>query len=106
MEGAFEEWDAEDVLVLARMWQGGDVGVTRADGDYEEAMRGVEARVLVMPGRTDQYFAVCSTFFSIAKVELRDDVRGQENVLLLVPRTSLTTQVSYVEGTMLTTKSA
>ncbi len=62
MERAFEEWDAEDVLVLAQMWQKGDVGVTREDGSYEEAMRGVEARVLVMPGRTDQYFAVCDTF--------------------------------------------
>lgn len=58
MERAFEEWDAEDVLVLARMWQGADVGCTRADGSYEKAMRGIEARVLVMPGRTDQYFAV------------------------------------------------
>ena len=58
MEKTFEDWDAEDVLILARMWQEGDVGATRDDGSYEEALRGIEARVLVMPGRTDQYFAV------------------------------------------------
>lgn len=58
MEKTFEEWDAEDVLVLARMWQRGDVGCTRDDGSYEKALEGIQARVLVMPGRTDQYFAV------------------------------------------------
>ncbi|CAF9925169.1 hypothetical protein IMSHALPRED_006405 [Imshaugia aleurites] len=61
MEKAFEEWDAEDVLILARMWQAGDVGLTREDGSYEKALEGIEARVLVMPGRTDQYFAVADS---------------------------------------------
>ena len=61
MEKSFEEDDAKDVLILARMWQAGDVGVTREDGSYEEALRGIEARVLVMPGRTDQYFAVADS---------------------------------------------
>lgn len=58
MEKSFEEWDAEDVLILARMWQAGDVGTTRDDGSYEKALGAIQARVLVMPGRTDQYFAV------------------------------------------------
>ena len=61
MEKAFEESDAEDVLILARMWQAGDVGLTRDDGSYEKALEGIEARVLVMPGRTDQYFAVADS---------------------------------------------
>ena len=56
-ETAFSEWDAEDVLILARMWQAGDVGTTREDGDYKKALEGIEARVLVMPSSTDQYFA-------------------------------------------------
>ena len=55
-ESAFDGWDAEDVLVLARMWQLGDVGSLREDGDYTKALKGIEARVLVMPARTDQYF--------------------------------------------------
>ena len=55
-EKNFEEWDAEDLLVLARMWQAGDVGSLRADGDVEGALEEISARVLVMPCRTDQYF--------------------------------------------------
>ena len=55
-EVPFESWDPEDLLVLARMWQNGDVGSTREDGDYGKALEEVKARVLVMPARTDQYF--------------------------------------------------
>ena len=55
-EESFESWDAEDLLVLARMWQAGDVGTLREDGDYTKALEDVKARVLVMPARTDQYF--------------------------------------------------
>ena len=55
-ETAFEGWDAEDVLILARMWQAGNVGATRDDGDYTKALESIEARVLVMPASTDQYF--------------------------------------------------
>ncbi|MCJ1479256.1 hypothetical protein MMC13_007941 [Lambiella insularis] len=55
-EEAFESWDAEDLLILARMWQAGDVGALREDGDYIKALAAVKARVLVMPASTDQYF--------------------------------------------------
>jgi len=55
-EGSFESWDAEDLLVLARMWQAGDVGALRKDGDYTKALEEIKARVLIMPARTDQYF--------------------------------------------------
>jgi homoserine O-acetyltransferase len=54
----WETWDAEDLLVLARMWQAGDVGAVGGGGEYREALRGVTAKVLVMPGSTDQYFDV------------------------------------------------
>ncbi|CZS98430.1 hypothetical protein WAI453_005822 [Rhynchosporium graminicola] len=55
-EAPFERWDAEDLLVLARMWQAGDIGMVRGDGDYEKALESISARVLVMPSQTDQYF--------------------------------------------------
>ena len=55
-EGAFVSWDPEDVLVLARMWQAGDVGALRGDGDYKKSLADIKARILVMPSRTDQYF--------------------------------------------------
>ena len=50
------DWDAEDLLILARMWQAADLGVFAADGKYETALADIKARVLVMPGGTDQYF--------------------------------------------------
>lgn len=55
-EDSFESWDAEDLLILARMWQAGDVGRTREDGDYLKALESIKAKVLVMPSRTDTYF--------------------------------------------------
>jgi homoserine acetyltransferase len=57
-EAPFESWDAEDLLVLARMWQNGDVGSVHPSGDYRKALESVTARVLVMPSETDQYFDV------------------------------------------------
>ena len=62
-KAGFESWDAEDLLVLARMWQAGDVGACLTNGpeaegkeEYKKALEGVECRVLVMLSRTDQYF--------------------------------------------------
>lgn len=55
-EDKFETWDAEDLLILARMWQAGDIGTTHESGDYTKALEAIKARVLVMPSRTDQYF--------------------------------------------------
>lgn len=55
-KGPFENWDAEDLLTLARQWQAGDVGVVGGGGDYRKALGGVKARVLIMPSKTDQYF--------------------------------------------------
>ncbi|KAL8765593.1 MAG: hypothetical protein Q9209_007375 [Squamulea sp. 1 TL-2023] len=55
-EDSFEAWDPEDLLILARMWQAGDIGKTRDDGDYLKALESITAKVLVMPSRTDAYF--------------------------------------------------
>jgi homoserine acetyltransferase len=70
-EEAFVSWDAEDLLVLGRMWQMGDVGrvvpgeemevatLGGGVGDdemFRKALASVQADVLVMPCRTDQYF--------------------------------------------------
>ncbi|KIW27929.1 uncharacterized protein PV07_07625 [Cladophialophora immunda] len=72
-EQGYLGWDAEDLLVLARMWQMGDVGTVIPGGEgekvlsdlggkvpddnlYTTALAGIQARVLLMPCRTDQYF--------------------------------------------------
>lgn len=67
-EAGYAEWDADDLLTKARMWQMGDVGSTKkgeaaqlrhAPGDDQglgEALKSITAKVLLMPCRTDQYF--------------------------------------------------
>jgi homoserine O-acetyltransferase len=47
--------DAGNIVAMIRTWQSCDVGVA-CDGNYEAAMRAIEARTVVMPGRTDLYF--------------------------------------------------
>ena len=79
LEADIQHWDPEDLLILAWMWQHGDIGTTLRsstesipedpnpnlrefrDGErdaYENVLeKQIQARVLVMPCRTDQYFA-------------------------------------------------
>lgn len=44
------------MLVLARMWQAGDIGMVGGNGDFTKALASITAKVLVMPSQTDQYF--------------------------------------------------
>lgn len=72
-EDGYMIWDAQDLLVLARMWQLGDVGDALPgpeeatgikelgykvpdDASYEKALKSIKAKVLLLPCRTDQYF--------------------------------------------------
>lgn len=63
-----QDWFADDLLIKARMWQLSDIGKTKrgvvselgcAPGDDEafaDALSSIQAKVLLMPCRTDQYF--------------------------------------------------
>ena len=73
-EDGYLGWDAEDLLVKARMWQMGDVSYVVPESGYKEeekvklggpipddeafkkALGSIQAKVLLMPCRTDQYF--------------------------------------------------
>ncbi len=49
--------DANNLLWQAKMWQRHNVGDSPGfDGDFEGALRSIEARVLLMPSETDLYF--------------------------------------------------
>ena len=51
--------DANNVLWQAKMWQRHNVGETPGfGGDFERALRSIQARVLLMPSETDLYFPV------------------------------------------------
>lgn len=67
-EAGYANWYADDLLTKARMWQMGDVGKTKKgeiaelggapgnDDDLANALSSMQAKVLLMPARTDQYF--------------------------------------------------
>lgn len=61
MVNFWEAWalskDAENMLVMAHTWQAGDCSAQEPyNGDFEAAMKGIKAKALVMPAKTDLYF--------------------------------------------------
>ncbi|KAF9241617.1 Alpha/Beta hydrolase protein [Melanogaster broomeanus] len=50
-------WDANDMLHLLKTWQNGDISQVRDNGDYEKALKSIKAEVLLLPSRTDLFFA-------------------------------------------------
>jgi homoserine O-acetyltransferase/O-succinyltransferase len=56
-EGNYVGKDANDLLAMLWTWQHADIGATPGfDGDFEAALRSVQAKAIVMPGETDLYF--------------------------------------------------
>ncbi len=56
-EGFFLPKDANNLLAMLWTWQNGDIGMTPGfDGDLKAALGAIQARAIVMPGRTDLYF--------------------------------------------------
>ena len=54
--------DANNVLWQAKTWQRHNVGETPGfGGDFERALRSIQARVLLMPSETDLYFPVADS---------------------------------------------
>ncbi|KAI4643756.1 hypothetical protein J4E93_006769 [Alternaria ventricosa] len=57
----WEAWalskDPENMLVMAHTWQAGDCSQQEPyNGDFEKAMKGIKAKTLVLPAKTDLYF--------------------------------------------------
>lgn len=56
----YEDWHPDDLLVMLGMWQRSDLGVSvAADGQavpLPQALASLMSRILLMPGKTDQYF--------------------------------------------------
>ena len=56
---AFAHRDANNILAQLWTWQNGDISkCAEFDGDLAKAMAAIKARVLLMPGATDNYFQV------------------------------------------------
>ena len=57
----WEAWalskDPENMLAMAHTWQAGDCSQQEPyNGDFEKAMKGIKAKTLVLPAKTDLYF--------------------------------------------------
>jgi homoserine O-acetyltransferase len=52
-----QNWDANDMLHLLNTWQNGDISQVRDNGDYEKALGSIQAEVLLLPSKTDLFFA-------------------------------------------------
>lgn len=56
-EGSYVGKDANDLLAMLWTWQNADIGATTGfDGGFEAALGAIEAKAIVMPGKTDLYF--------------------------------------------------
>ncbi|KAI1608516.1 homoserine O-acetyltransferase [Exophiala viscosa] len=61
MKNFWEAWglskDPENLLTMLYTWEAGDVSQQEPyNGDFEKAMRGIKAKILVLPSKTDLYF--------------------------------------------------
>ena len=61
MVNFWEDWalkkDPENMLTMLYTWQSGDCSQQEPyHGDFEKAMKGIKAKALVLPGKTDLYF--------------------------------------------------
>jgi homoserine acetyltransferase len=49
--------DPENLLAMLYTWQSGDVSAQEPyNGDFKAAMQAIQAKTLVLPGKTDLYF--------------------------------------------------
>jgi len=61
MKNFWEAWalskDPENMLVMLYTWQAGDCSLQEPyNGDFDAAMKGIKAKALVLPSKTDLYF--------------------------------------------------
>ncbi|WP_213992688.1 alpha/beta fold hydrolase [Sodalis sp. dw_96] len=73
------QWDANDLLCMLHTWQQADIGRDPAfAGRFEEAMKGIRARSIVMPCDSDQYFTEEEAFkeFQLLKRALWRPIRS------------------------------
>jgi homoserine O-acetyltransferase len=52
----YEGWTGDDLLVMLGMWQRGDISRCSDAKDVESSLKSIQAKVLLMPCETDQYF--------------------------------------------------
>ncbi|KAH7914140.1 alpha beta hydrolase fold protein [Hygrophoropsis aurantiaca] len=79
--GFLDGWDANDLLTLLNTWQVADVSSIRDGGDLSKCLGAIKARGLVMPCKTDLYFApedseLEMTYLKNARLVVIDSIWG------------------------------
>jgi len=68
-EGNYVGKDANDLLTMLWTWQHADVGATPGfDGNFEAALGAIEAKAIVMPGKTDLYFPPEDSEYEVSRM--------------------------------------
>lgn len=64
-----QAWDANDLLSMLSSWQHADISQNdRYQGDFERALRAIEARTIVMPVAQDLYFHPDDSKLEVARI--------------------------------------
>jgi homoserine O-acetyltransferase len=68
-EDGFLAKDANDLLAMVSSWQNADISANPLyDGDFAKALGAINARAIVMPSRTDQYFPVADNEIEVSQM--------------------------------------
>ncbi|KAI1910071.1 hypothetical protein LOZ12_004744 [Ophidiomyces ophidiicola] len=68
-EGHFAPKDPDDLLVMLQTWQNGDISQQSPyNGNFEAALKGIKARALVLPAKTDLYFPPEDSEYEVANM--------------------------------------
>ncbi|WEW54775.1 alpha/beta hydrolase family protein [Emydomyces testavorans] len=68
-ERLFASKDPDDLLVMLQTWQNGDISQQDPyNGNFQSALKGIKARALVLPGKTDLYFPPEDSEYEVANM--------------------------------------
>ncbi|EER26784.1 alpha/beta hydrolase fold family protein [Coccidioides posadasii C735 delta SOWgp] len=68
-EGHFAPKDPDDLLAMLQTWQDGDISQQSPyNGNFELALKGIKAKALVLPGKTDLYFPPEDSEYEVANM--------------------------------------
>ncbi|PGH28248.1 hypothetical protein AJ80_00139 [Polytolypa hystricis UAMH7299] len=70
-EPLFGSRDPENLVTMLQTWQNGDISQQKPyNGDFEEALKGIKAKALVLPSKTDLYFPPEDSEYEVANMQL------------------------------------
>jgi homoserine O-acetyltransferase len=100
-EPLFRDFDPNDILAMIATWQAADIGRNATyDGDFAAALRGITAKCLIMPCKTDLYFPpedseIEVSFLSDARLDVIPSIWGHASGAGINP-----TDIDYIDAAL------